>query len=95
MGKLEGQFRWLGENTKKCITFQYQLKKNLTMVKKESVRFMSSSLSNLVHDLSEGICCDKCIDCLSYLAYMTTKDDHSISRCFECKKIIRKSLTKN
>ena len=56
---------------------------------------MLSSLSNLVHDLSEGICCDKCIDCLSYLAYMTTKDDHSISRCFECKKIIRKSLTKN
>ena len=65
------------------------------MVKKESVRFMSSSLSNLVHDLSEGICCDKCIDCLSYLDYMTTKDDQSISRCFECKKILRKSLTKN
>ena len=29
-----GQLEYSGENTEKCITFQYQLVKNLTMVKK-------------------------------------------------------------
>ena len=36
---------------------------------------MSSSLSNLVDNLSDGLYNDKCIDCQSYLEYMLIKDD--------------------
>ena len=48
----------------------------------DSFRFMSSSLSNLVDNLSEGLHSDKCTDCKSYLDYMTTKDEQLIFRCF-------------
>ena len=55
---------------------------------------MSSSLSNLVDNLSEGLHCDKCID--SYLDYMITKDYQLTFRCFKCKKkIMRKILIKD
>ena len=40
----------------------------------DSFRFMSSSLSNLADNLSEGLHSDKCTDCKSYLDYMATKD---------------------
>ena len=36
----------------------------------DSFRFMSSSLSNLVDNLSEGLHCDKYTDCKSCLEYM-------------------------
>ena len=52
----------------------------------DSFRFMSSSLSNLVDNLSEGTHSDKCKDCNSCLDYMITKDEQLILRCFECKK---------
>ena len=55
---------------------------------------MSSSLSNLVDNLSEGLYCDRCIDCKSYLDYMITKDDQLIFRCFECKKNYKKDFNK-
>ena len=35
---------------------------------------MSTSLSNLVNNLSDGVHNDKCTDYKSYLDYMTTKD---------------------
>ena len=60
----------------------------------DSFRFMSSSLSNLVDNLSEGLHCDKCIDCKSYLDYMITKDDQLIFRCFECKKNYKKNYNR-
>ena len=56
---------------------------------------MSSSLSNLVDNLSEGFHSNKCIDCKSCLDYMSIKDNQLIFRCFECKKIIRKNVMKN
>ena len=49
-------------------------------------RFISSSLSNLIDNLSDGFHCDKCIDCKSYFDYMITQDDYLMFRCFECKK---------
>ena len=52
----------------------------------DSFRFISSSLLSLVDNLSEGLQCDKCIDCKSCLDYMSVKDDQLIFRCFECKK---------
>ena len=48
----------------------------------DSCRFMSTSLSNLVSNLSEGLHNDRCIDCKSCLDYMTTKDEQLIFRCF-------------
>ena len=61
----------------------------------DSFRFMLSSLSSLVDNLSEGLYRDKCTDCKSCLDYMIFKEEQLIFRCFECKKIIRKTLIKN
>ena len=47
---------------------------------------MSSSLSSLVDNLSEGLHSDKCTDYKPCLDYMSVKDDQLILRCFECKK---------
>ena len=55
---------------------------------------MSSSISNLVDNLSEGLHCDKCIDCKSCLDYISVKDDKLILRCFDCKKNYKKYLIK-
>ena len=60
----------------------------------DSCRFMSTSLSNLVSNLSEGLHNDKCIDCKSCLDYMTTKDEQLIFRCFRCKKNYEKDFNK-
>ena len=61
----------------------------------DSFRFMSSSLSNLADNLSEGLHSDKCTDCKSCLGYMITKDGQLIFRCFECKKNCEKTLIEN
>ena len=92
----------MGENTKKYITFSVPIKKELDNGKSvtykikfiDSFRFMSSSLSNLVDNLPEGLHCDKCIGCKSSLDYMSVKDDQLILRCFECKKNYKKDFNK-
>ena len=69
--KFEEQFQCLGGNTEKYITFSVTIKKELdngkTMTYKtqfyDSFRFISRSLSNLADNLSQGLHCDKCIDC--------------------------------
>ena len=38
-------------------------------------RFMSTSLSNLVDNLSEGLHSDKCTDCKLHFDYMSIKDN--------------------
>ena len=65
----------------------------------DSFRFISSSLSNLVDNLSEGLHNDRCIDYKSCLDYMTTKDEQRsctqlIFRCFECRKNYVKDFNK-
>ena len=57
-------------------------------------RFISSLLSNLVNNLSEGLHSDKCTDCKSSLDYMATKDEQLIFRCFECKNNYKKDFNK-
>ena len=70
--EIEGDFKRLGENTKKYITFSLPLKKENDNGKKityklkfiDSYRFMSTSLSNLVNNLS-GVYdkeCKKCVE---------------------------------
>ena len=88
--EVKGQFERLRENTEKYITFLVPIKKDLdnstTITYKikfiDSFRFMSSSLSSLVDNLSDGFYCDKWIDSKSCLDYMITKDDQLIFRCF-------------
>ena len=71
----EGQFECSGDITEKVITFSVSIKKELDNGKKitykikfiDSFRFMSSSLSTLVDNLSGGFHCDKCIGCKSCL----------------------------
>ena len=55
---------------------------------------MSTSLSRLVDNLSEGLHNNKCVDCKSYLDYMKTKDEKLIFRCFSCKKNYDKDFNK-
>ena len=47
---------------------------------------MSSKLSSLADNLSEGHHSYKCTNCESYLDYMIIEDDHLIFRCFKRKK---------
>ena len=61
----------------------------------DSYRFMSTSLSNLVNNLSEGLHNDRCIDFKSCLDYLTTKDEQLIFRCLGVKRIMKKTLRKN
>ena len=60
----------------------------------DNFRFISSSLSSLVDNLSEGLPSDKCTDCESCLDHMITKDEQLIFRCFECKRNYKKDFNK-
>ena len=69
-------FECLGENTEKYITFSVPIKKKIKNKDLEitykikfidSYRSMSSSLSKLVDNLSEGIHNNKCVNCKSNL----------------------------
>ena len=60
----------------------------------DSFRFMSSSLSSLVSNLSDGLQSDNCTDCKSCLDYISVKDDQLVFRCFECKKNYENTLIK-
>ena len=55
---------------------------------------MSTSLSKLVDNLSEGLHNNICVDCKSCLDYMKTKDEKLIFRCFSCKKNYEKGFNK-
>ena len=79
--EFEGNFECLAENTENYITFLVPIKekienKDLEITYKikfiDSYRFMASSLSNLVDNLSEGIHNNKCSDCGSNLDYIKT-----------------------
>ena len=55
---------------------------------------MSSSLSSLVDNLSEGLHNGNCTDCKSDLDYTSIKDDQLIFMCFDCKKNYKKDFNK-
>ena len=56
---------------------------------------MATSLSKLVDNFTEDIRGDKCVDSKSDLRFMKVIDEAIIFRFFNCKKIIKKKLTKN
>ena len=105
--EFEGNFECLGENTEKYITFSVLIKKmienkGLEITYKikfiDSYRFMSSSLSKLVDNLSEGIHNNKCLGYNSCLdCVQITKNEKLLLKCFNCnnyykKKLIRKRV---
>ena len=108
--EFEGEFECLDENTEKYITFAVPIKKEITKKDKngndkitkipykikfiDSYRFMSTSLSNLGSNISEGLHNDRCIDCKSCLDYITMKDEKLIFGCLRCKKNYEKNFNK-
>ena len=112
------QFTCLGENSKKYITFTVLIEKKVTRIDKngkkytknisyklqftDSARFMASSLSNLVNNISERIHIIKCKHghddkkceacgmkhkyCNCFVEYINFKDDLIENKCLICNK---------
>ena len=102
--EFKGNFECLGENTEKYITFSVPIKKKIENKDLEitykikfidSYRFMSSSLSKLVDNLSEGIHNNKCLDCNSYLDYIKIKNEKLLLKCFHCDNYYKKKFNKD
>ena len=55
---------------------------------------MSSSLSKLVDNLSEGIHNNECADCKCNLDYIKTKNEKLILECYNCKQRYKKKFNK-
>ena len=96
-------FKCFGEHTEKYITFSVPIKKktenkDIEITHKikfiDSYRFMATSLSKLVDNLTEDIHGDKCVDCNSDLSYMKAMDETLIFRCFNYKKNYEKEIKK-
>ena len=101
--EFDGNFECLGENTEKYLTFSIPIKKkienkNIEIKYKikfiDSYRFMSSSLSKLVDNLSEEIHNNKCADCKSCVDYIKTKNEKLILKCFNCEQYYKKKFNK-
>ena len=60
----------------------------------DSFRFVATSLSKLVDNLTESIHSDKCVDFKSDLSYRKVIDEALIFRCFNCKRNYKKEINK-
>ena len=56
---------------------------------------MSSLLSKLVDNLSEGIHNNKCSECESNLDYIKIKNEKLLLKCFNCNSYYKKKLNKD
>ena len=103
--EFEGNLECLGENTEKYITFSMPIRKKIENKDLEitykikfidSYRFMSSSLSKLVDNVSERIHNNKCVDCKSNLDYVRiTKNEKLLLKCFNCDSYYKKKFNKD
>ena len=102
--EFEGNFECLGENTEKYITFSVSIKKKIENKDPEitykiklidSYRFMSSSLSKLAGNLSEGIHNNKCLDCKFCLDYIKIKNEKVLLKCFNCNNYYKKKFNQD
>ena len=73
------------KNKNKIIEITYKIKFI------DSFRFMQTSLSKHVHNLSEGLHNNRCVDCKYCLDYMKNKDEKLILRCFSYKRTLIKN----
>ena len=99
--EFHGNFECLGENAKKYITFSVPIKKrienkNIDITYKikfvDSFRFMATSLSKLVDNLTENIHNDKCIKCMSNLCFANVVNEILTFECVDCKKEYKKDI---
>ena len=100
--EFEGDFECLGENKEKYITFSVPIKKESneydTIIYRikfiDNFRFMSTSLSTLVDNLSNKIIengkCKNCDCCLDYIKIR--KSGELIFECFNCKRRYLKKM---
>ena len=102
--EFEGNFECLGENTEKYITFSVPIKKKIENKDLEitykikfidSYRFMSSSLSKLADNLSEGIHNNKCLDCKCCLDYFKIRNEKLLLKYFDCNNYYKKKFNKD
>ena len=103
--EFEGNFECSGENKEKYITFSSPLKKEIKNKNKiieitykikfiNSYRFMPTSLSKLVDNLSEELHNNKFLNCESCLDYIKNKNEKLILKCFNCKENYEKDFNK-
>ena len=101
--EFEENFECLGENTEKYITFSVPIKKkienkNIDITYKikfiDSFRFMATSLSKLVDNLTDNIHNDKCIKCKSNFCFVRAINEKLIFKCIYCEKEYEKEFTK-
>ena len=102
--EFKGNFECLGENTEKYRRFLVPIKKKIENKDLEitykikfidSYRFMLSSLSKLVDNLSEGIHNNKCVDCNSCLDYIKIKNEKLLLKCFNCNNYYKKKFNQD
>ena len=101
--EFDGNFECLGENTEKYITFSVPIKKkienkNIDITYKikliDSFRFMATSLSKLVDNLTDNIHNDKCIKCKSNLCFVRAMNETLLFKCIDCEKEYEKEFNK-
>ena len=96
--EFDGKFECLGENTEKYITFTVPIKKRIYITYKikfiDSFRFMATSLSKLVDNLTDNIHNDKCIKCKSNLCFVRAINEKLIFKCIDCEKEYEKEFNK-
>ena len=98
--EFEGEFECLGENTKKCITFLVSLKKENDNGKKityklnfiDSYRFISTSLSNPVDNLS-GVYDKECKRCMERKKIRLNCGFKNDRLKYKCKKTKHRALS--
>ena len=93
----------LGKHTEKYITFSVPIKtkinnKNIDITYKikfiDSFRFMATSLSKLVDNITDNIHNDKCIKCKSNLCFVRAINEKLIFKCIDCEKEYEKEFNK-
>ena len=101
--EFDGNFECLWENTEKYITFSVPIKKrienkNMDITYKvkfiDSYRFMATSLSNLVDNLTDNIHNDKCVKCKSNLCFVRAMNETLLFKCIDCEKEYEKGFNK-
>ena len=98
--EFDGNFECLGENTEKYIIFSVPIKKrienkNVGITYKtkfiDSFKFLTTSLSKLVDNLTENIHNGKC---MSNLCFVNAMNETLTFECVDCKKEYKKDLNK-
>ena len=101
--EFDGNFECLGESTEKYITFSVPIKKriedkNMDITYKiksiDKFRFMATSLSKLVDNLTDNIHNDKCIKCKSNLCFVRAMNETLLFKCIDCEKEYEKEINK-